>query len=269
MTYSNFSKLNPKAKIFEELEQNPAWWALLKADKDLYIDIRKDKYINVYYYGSSIAKISYTSDFNASIHKKYLDGRFFNKSPYTELHLKSLTEQKLNEIKSRIDALHTKADGEEEPMTEKQLQGKIILEEGDYIDSEFQYDKDFTIGKLRIDLTQLKDRELSFIELKDITDPRLLNTEGSKKTEEVIVQMAKYSAFLEKYKDDLAVHYRNLIRIKQKLGLLSLADYNFTINTSPKLLIINTYKRNTKGRKERIEAIEALLNKHAINYEIR
>lgn len=269
MSYNNFSKLNPKAKIFEELEQNPAWWELLKADKDLYIDIRKDKYINVYYQGSSIAKISYTSDFKASIHKKYLDGRFFNKSPYTELNLKSLNEATLKAIKSRIDAMKANAEDKEDSPTEKQLQVQIVMSEGKYIDTEFQYNKDANIGPLRIDLVELENKTLSFIELKRITDNRLLNAPDNKEVAEIITQMAKYKAFLETYSAELTIHYQHLISIKQKLGLLSLDSDDFSINTNPKLLIINTYKRNTKGRKERIEAIKALLTENSINFEIR
>jgi len=54
-----FLTLNPKAEIFEELIKNPQpkWWTVLRKDKDLYIEIRKDNYINVYYYGGLVAKI--------------------------------------------------------------------------------------------------------------------------------------------------------------------------------------------------------------------
>jgi len=42
----SFSALNPKAKIFEEINnRQPNWWNLLCKDKELYIDFRKDNYI--------------------------------------------------------------------------------------------------------------------------------------------------------------------------------------------------------------------------------
>ncbi|MFR9543370.1 MAG: hypothetical protein SNG27_10235 [Rikenellaceae bacterium] len=50
--------LNPNAKIYTEVVAQH-WWKLLAEDKDIYIHIRKDNYISVYYYGGSIAKIEY------------------------------------------------------------------------------------------------------------------------------------------------------------------------------------------------------------------
>lgn len=68
-----FLTLNPKAKIFEELKtQQLKWWSLLREDNELYIEIRKDNYINVYYYGGSVAKIVYANGFVAETHQKYL-----------------------------------------------------------------------------------------------------------------------------------------------------------------------------------------------------
>jgi len=65
-----FLSLNPKAKIFEEIKiQTPQWWNLLCNDKDLYVEIRKDNYINIYYYGGSLAKIYYLNGFVAKTHQ--------------------------------------------------------------------------------------------------------------------------------------------------------------------------------------------------------
>ncbi len=68
-----FSLLNPKAPLFEEIRiQQPKWWNLLREDKELYIEIRKDNSINVYFLGGSIARINYKNGFEAKIHQKYL-----------------------------------------------------------------------------------------------------------------------------------------------------------------------------------------------------
>lgn len=68
-----FSTLDPKARIFEELKiQQPNWWLMLRDDKELYIDIRKDNYISIYYFGGSFAKIEYKGGFVAKAHQKIL-----------------------------------------------------------------------------------------------------------------------------------------------------------------------------------------------------
>jgi hypothetical protein len=68
-----FQALNPNAEIFLKLKSdNPHWWNLFKNSPELYIEIRKDNYINVYYQGGSLAEISYAKGFVARTHQKYL-----------------------------------------------------------------------------------------------------------------------------------------------------------------------------------------------------
>jgi hypothetical protein len=40
------------------------------------------------------------------------------------------------------------------------------------------------------------------------------------------------------------------------------------LNKNPKLVIVDTYKKMTKGRENRINEIENLFKKHNIEYEI-
>jgi hypothetical protein len=69
-----FSSLNQNAKIFEEIKTHqPYWWSLLCEDKELYIEVRKDNYINVYYYGGSVAKIHYKNGFVSGFTTLYHD----------------------------------------------------------------------------------------------------------------------------------------------------------------------------------------------------
>ena len=43
------NKLNPQNQLFLKLEKNkPKWWNNLISNKDIYIDIRKDNYIDIY-----------------------------------------------------------------------------------------------------------------------------------------------------------------------------------------------------------------------------
>ena len=264
MTYNNFSRLNIDAKIFEALELNPQWWTLLKEDEDLHIDVRKDKSVYVYYKNNAIIQINFTSDFKASIHKKYVDGRFFNKSPYTDLDLASLTPTKLTEIKARIDAMASET--KEATVSEKQLINDLFLENPIYIDADYQYSKDPEMGKMKLNLIELTEDTLSIVEVKNITNEALDNTTEAS---EILVRMSKLSAFIRKYDEEITMHYNNLIAIKQRIGLLSQEEIDFTLNMKPKLLIINTYARNTKVRKERTEAIKTFLTENNIDAEVR
>ena len=64
-----FGTLDVNANLFVELAKDPAWWRKLREDSDIYINVRKDNYINVYYRGASIMKLSYDNGkFKAGIH---------------------------------------------------------------------------------------------------------------------------------------------------------------------------------------------------------
>lgn len=273
---NSFTKLNPKAKIFQELQlQQPKWWKLFSNDKELYIDIRKDNYINIYYYGGSLAKISYVNGFVAEIHQKYLGDKNPRRTTqegkkiyeYDRINLSTITDIKISEIKNLIQSEYLRNIDNEKP-AEKSIQGKIIKENSNYIDSEFQFNKDSEIGKLRIDLIELSDGILSFIELKVISDSRLRNDEiRNSKTPEIIEQMNKYKLFITKYESEILDHYNKLLKIKTSLGLTTKENIA-TLNKVPKLIIANTYKDMTTKKDKRISDIKMLLEKHTVNYEI-
>ncbi len=272
-----FSSLNPNAKLFEEIKiQMPNWWIQLINDKELYIDIRKNNSINVYYFGGSIAKIEYKDGFVAKVHQKYLgDFKSLGKSKkgndkfkYNLLDLSLLTEKKIEEIKSQIKKTYLKHIEDERP-AEKWIQGKLIVGNSNYIDSEFQFNQNTEIGKLRIDLIELLSGELSFVELKGITDSRLRNDkERNINIPEIIEQMEKYKLFIKSYKTDLKEYYKTLLEIKQNLKLTTISETVFNINEKPKLIIVDTYKKMTNKREERIFDIKKLLETNNIDYRI-
>jgi hypothetical protein len=66
-----FDKLKTDAKIFVELSKNPEWWKRFKEDSLLYIEIRKDNQVNVYFEGGSVARIHYCSK-HKKLQKKML-----------------------------------------------------------------------------------------------------------------------------------------------------------------------------------------------------
>lgn len=263
-----FSTLNPEAEIFKEIKaKQPEWWKLLIEDDELYIDIRKDNYINVYYLGGSLAKIEYKNGFVAEIHSKYLEDETVSKNIYTSFNPELLNKDKIAGIKKRITK--TLRSSENEHPSEKRIQGEMIVQNSDYIDSEFQFNQDEEIGRLRIDLVELKQGILSFVELKGISDNRLRNDERlNPKEAEIIKQMRMYKAFISKYKSELDNYYKKLITIKIDLGLIKSSNVDFTLNLTPKLLIANTYKKDTDGRKERIKSIKSLLEDNNIKFEV-
>lgn len=272
-----FSLINPNAKLFKELEtQMPDWWLHLINDNDLYIDIRKDNSINVYYFGGSIARIEFKNDFEAKIHQKYL-GDFEprgktkkgkDKFEYDLINLSVFDKRTIEEIKKQIKKTYLKRTNNERP-AEKWIQGKLVIENTYYIDSEFQFNKNPKIGKLRIDLIELLSNELSFVELKGITDSRLRNDEKrNSNIPEIIEQMEKYQLFIKSYETEIKEYYKNLLKIKQNLKLTNISDTGFIINMKPKLLIVDTYKKMTAKRERRVSDIKKLLDNYNIDYKI-
>ena len=68
-----FSKLNPEHELFNQLtEKKPIWWENIKNNKSIYVDIRKDNYIDVYYNGGAILNLSYVRGFKGKIHFEYI-----------------------------------------------------------------------------------------------------------------------------------------------------------------------------------------------------
>ncbi len=274
---NQFSSINPNARLFSELKtQMPDWWILLTKDDELYIDIRKDNSINVYYFGGSIARIEFKNDFKAKIHQKYLGD--FNprgktkkgndKFDYDLIDLSLFNKKTIEEIKKRIKETYLKHTENERP-AEKWIQGKLVIENTNYIDSEFQFNKNPKIGKLRIDLVELQSNELSFIELKGITDSRLRNDKKrNSNIPEIIEQMEKYQLFIKSYETDIKKYYENLLEIKQNLELTMISSPDFNINLKPKLLIVDTYKKMTVKREERVFDIKKLLETNDIDYKI-
>ncbi len=258
-----YYKLNQSSKLFKELT-NQSWWKLFTDDTDLYINIRKDNYINVYYYGGSVAKIKLHNDtVCAEIHEKYLG--IANGHSYTTLNLKALNKAVIDEIKARIhkEYLSRKDD---EHLAEKWIQGNIVQADKDsYIDTEFAYNRDVEIGRLRIDIIQLSDGVLNFIELKGIYNSELMTKDSILSPPHIIEQIERYANFISKYSQEIMEYYQELCDVRYILGIGKKVTIK-SVNHKPLLHIANTYKKETSGRKNRILQIEELLSKHEIEY---
>ena len=174
----SFNALDDACRLWQELEKNPPqWWKNLLEDKDLYVEIRKDNYANVYYYGGNIALIQWTGgEVTAETHQKYLgDGTPVRIIPqkvkdkktgeikdkekrifeYRDCRERLQTREGLEEMKRHVRDIYQGIHGENRhaetreerdrnrhlyTSSEKSVQGALKLRFPDrYIDTEFAY----------------------------------------------------------------------------------------------------------------------------------
>lgn len=215
--------LNKNSKIFIELDKNPPdWWNLIKSDKDLYIDIRKDNYIDVYHNGGNLIKeLRHNGkDFTGSINYKYL---LTDKSEYKQFHfingLMSLPDYPVpllsfNDINKKfLKRIKSNISSHYQAKSEKGIQAKFIKKAGQFIDSEFAYN--YNNNKIRIDLVwiDIRNHKIIFVELKTMGDSRLY-------TDEINIQLRKYNDFAKKYNANIVKYYQQIFTIKKMLNLL-------------------------------------------------
>ena len=271
MAKSTFETLNPNAPLFSELKSgNYSWWENIKKDDRLYIEIRKDNYINVYFEGGNVAKLEYRSKDNTiqtSTHSKYLHG---NGDDYVECSLDK--DKDLETIITNIQKYYSKTKDEKEKekgkekeeWSEKYIQSQYIINyRSKYIDSEFAYkDDSFDI---RVDLIECINGELRFVELKTIDDGRML-----KKTDdnpEVVEQFKAYEDLISNYKKEIVEYYQKVWEIKKDLGLTIPEKCPSSLAEKPLLLIFNRWTKSTSRRDEHTDRMEKILKKD-IDYKI-
>lgn len=264
-TNGSFDALNEECRLWQELENNPPQcWKNILEDKALYVEIRKDNYANVYYYGGNVALVRWTGGkITAETHRKYL-GKPDETDLYQDcteiLHSKEGLDLIKENIREEYHKLSKREKTDEQnrvyTSNEKWVQGELKLRfPKRYIDSEFAY-RINSNELIRFDLVELKGKELVFVELKLITDPRL---RSKVKEPEIIEQMTKYGDFICKHAEVLKNYYAKLLRIKKRIGLWNGETEIEQIALKPVLLIVNTYKGElSQGRVERKQAIEEL-----------
>ena len=265
-----FDTLNPTATIFQELKKEPSWWKRFKADPSLYIEIRKDNQINVYFEGGSIARIHYCSKhkvLQVFTHHKYL-GLEESKPMYREC--SSFIEDRIDDIISRVKTCYSQksANGEapsKESWSEKYIQGHLIISQRDiHLDSEFAYKSADT--DIRIDLVNVIDGKVTFVELKRLDDGRMLKE--TDENPEVIAQMQPYSDFISQNKEAPLDYYQRVYDIKQELGLPVPTTRPQSINLIPELLIFNRWEKPHSARDTHRKRMESILEREGIRYSI-
>lgn len=273
-----FDTLNPDARIFQELKKNPSWWARFKKDSSLYIEIRKDNQVNVYFEGGSVARIHYCSKqkkLQVFTHHKYLDRPALSKSdPYVECsdfiddaYQQGLRDTWCDEIISRVKKCYSQKHAvngvvDKEKWSEKFIQGKLITHSAAvHLDSEFAYND--ATSQNRIDLISCDNGRITFVELKRIADGRMLHK--TDKSPEIVNQMNRYKAFISKYSAQLLAYYQKLYDIKLSLALPVPKVRPASINPEPHLLIFDNWTKETTGRKIHRERLAEILKREKIS----
>ena len=269
----NYFDLNINAPLFTELAQLPEWWKRILNDKTLYVNIRKGNRINVYYHGASVMELSINRDksIQGKIHSKYIlfKETQTDKNGYRkDISPKTIVEN-LPSIKNAIIA--NQATSNPEGLSEKAIQG-IMYVEGKYIDTEFEY---VHLNRLitRIDLTTINDDGMiEFVELKRISDPRLLKKDMSLKNEEIRKQIDDYNSFIEGHKNEIIQYYKQLQQILKKVGVNNPLCNIAITNIKPSVyLYFAGYadgKSNHPKRRKRIDNIKQILEEKGINSNI-
>ena len=174
-----FDILKPEAKIFQELKKNPSWWARFKNDSSLYIEIRKDNQVNVYFEGGSVARIHYCSKhkkLQVFTHHKYLNlpapskrNAYIEcsgiidepKETNSEILVCDKVIERVKTCYSQKHAINGIVD--KEKWSEKFIQGTLITQSSDFhLDSEFAYND--ATDKNRIDLIRCDNGVITFVE---------------------------------------------------------------------------------------------------------
>ncbi|MBE2226864.1 MAG: hypothetical protein IAE93_05965 [Ignavibacteria bacterium] len=230
MIKDKFAPINPNNSLFQNLILDPPkWWDNLKRDEDIYIDIRKGNYINVYYNGGALMKLRFVNGkYDALISKKYVCLLDYSKdyvnydvskteinfdfSKMKIINLNNFEKYPLKLLKSQIEMYYNND-------SEKGIQANFVLNDGCFIDTEFEYSYDSPDKKesctIRIDLVRIDivSKKIVFFELKTIGDKRLYNNELTE-------QLRGYNEFITLHELDLLNYYNILFLIKKELGIL-------------------------------------------------
>lgn len=271
MAKVTFETLNPEAPLFTELSKKGEyeWWEKMKNHSDLYVEIRKDNNINVYYQGGSVVKLHYCSKhkkIQAFTHPKYLgkEGKkYVNCIDYLDKSFESILEN--------IRTNYSQKKGiSKENLSEKYIQGNIIIaHRGNYIDSEFAYNDNLL--DIRVDLVECIAGELRFVELKRLDDGRMLKI--TEEAPEVVTQVNNYRKFIEMYENAIVNYYKKLWDIKKCLELPVTDICPCTLSKDPLLLIFNRWTKTTERgetrRKTHTQRMEEILKREGIKYIIQ
>ena len=264
--------LNKDAEIYKELTKQPDWWQRLLSIKGVYVEIRKDDIVDVYYEGGRMAELKIIDKkITATCHPKYLGMDVPTGSNPKYVDCIEVLKNNPYSIAKNIKICYSQKEGKNgEDVSEKKIQGDMICRQNPiFLDSEFAHR--YEIGKrqtIRFDLVTIKDNQLVFIELKRIKDNRMLNKEDDEP--EILRQMEKYQKFIKANKDKLLDYYKTLYEIKTslKLSVPECEMDKLSVCEIPHLIIIDTYQSLGGKRNTRIARMKEILDKASFSYTI-
>lgn len=282
MEHRNYFNLDISAPIFRILKEEQAlWWKTVCNDKELYINIRKDNCINVYYKGCSVMELEYgpRKGLTAKISNEYIEEKYHNMIIRTYGKKCSIMNPKdivkiIDSIRKQIDK-YTKTNNDEN-VKELAFQGEEYLR-GKYIDSEYAFVYSQPKHKLiRIDLISINsDGLIEFIELKRISDRRL---NSKSPIPEIVEQIDWYNKFIEDYGVEIEEYYKNVQKIMRNLEINNPCIDIDIKGVCPKLRLLfipydsqkwkNIRNGDKKTRIQRIEKIANLLKEKGVKSNI-
>lgn len=215
-------RLDIKNKLFVDIETAPPnWWKNIISAKGVYVDIRKENYIDIYFNGGSIIReLKYDGKkYTGSINYKYLlteNSKYieysFDKSQILANNKIDLLQSKDFDLKT-IRRIIANISQHYSATSEKGIQAKFVCNSDGFIDTEFAYN--YNGIKLRIDLVLIDttNSKIVFVELKTMGDSRLY-------TNEIYDQLKKYNNFAYRFENDILQYYQRLFEIKKNLNIL-------------------------------------------------
>ncbi len=268
-----FETLNPNAPIFRELMSNPpSWWERFVRDPSLYIEIRKDNQINVYFEGGSIARIHYCSkkhQLQVFTHHRDLGHPKPSKGSLYE-ECSSYISQIIDEVIERVKKVYSQKHDvngiiDKEKWSEKFIQGSLIVNTRDiHLDSEFAYIDENSDN--RIDYVRCDRGVIAFVEIKRMNDGRMLHE--TDEAPEIVEQMKRYRHFIHKYSDEILAYYQKLYDIKKSLKLPVPAVRPTSISQEPLLVIFDCWEKETKNREIHRKRVKSILDREGIVYSV-
>lgn len=279
-----FDTLNVDAKIFQELTKKPDWWVRMCYEPSFYIEVRKDNQVNVYFEGGSVARIHYCSKhkkLQVFTHHKYLGLPAPSKNnAYVEWSDEIMRIEKsqkhpdsivLEEVIQRIRTAYSQKNVkrgilQKEDWSEKFIQGSLIAKsKAFHLDSEFAYKE--VDSDIRIDLIRCDNGVVTFVELKRMSDGRMLHQDDE--APEIVEQISRYRQFISTHSEELLQYYQKLYDIKQDLHLPIPAIRPTSINPEPQLLIFDNWEKDTPGRTMHRKRVSDILKREELNFYIK
>ena len=251
------------------------WWKEIVDDKDLFIAIRNE-YINVYYKGNSLLKLSFVNgEFLAETHYKYLIRPkvkpFLIKTSANMAFIPNGTKgvldnyliHNLSEIKSIKKASASYSGIEKEGIQ------KIIMSNDNIVDLEIALTQEAEEDEInpeqsgkssakRIDFAALQkkdsDYKLIFFEAKDFSN-KDLRAKGSA-VPKVIAQIDNYEKLLKQYKEDITYSYKQICQNLYDIlpsslrsqAIVDIAnDTSVEVDVKPRLVLFGFDEDQKKG----------------------